>query len=112
MLQSMVEEEVPTRAEVSDVANAILDKSDAVMTSAETSMGKHPALVIKTMANIIKTTEEHLQDLTSKNELARYSDRILETSHNERLREALSVGAMNCARLAGVEAIIVGSHSV
>ncbi|MDP9346058.1 MAG: pyruvate kinase [Actinomycetota bacterium] len=57
MLDSMVSSSRPTRAEVADVANAILDGTDAVMLSQETAVGAHPALVIEVMAAIARTTE-------------------------------------------------------
>jgi pyruvate kinase len=57
MLDSMVSSSRPTRAEVADVANAILDGTDAVMLSQETAVGAHPALVIEIMAAIATTTE-------------------------------------------------------
>ena len=60
MLQSMVEESSPTRAEVSDVANAIFDGTDAVMLSGETSVGKFPAITVHTMAHIANTTETYI----------------------------------------------------
>lgn len=60
MLESMVENPIPTRAEVSDVANAILDGSDYVMLSAETAVGKYPAQTVEMMGNIIKFTEKNI----------------------------------------------------
>jgi pyruvate kinase len=60
MLQSMIEQSSPTRAEVSDVANAIFDGTDAVMLSGETSVGKFPVVAVHTMAHVAEVTEEYL----------------------------------------------------
>ncbi len=57
MMETMIENSVPTRAEVNDVANSIMDGADAVMLSGETSVGKHPVRVIQKISEIIKSVE-------------------------------------------------------
>jgi pyruvate kinase len=68
MLQSMIEQASPTRAEVSDVANAIFDGTDAVMLSGETSVGKFPVGTVHIMAHVAKITEEYIATLPMAND--------------------------------------------
>ena len=70
MLESMTEEKLPTRAEVTDVANAILDGTDAVMLSEETAVGKYPIDAVRMMAKIARTTEAYRE--------SQWSARIME----------------------------------
>jgi len=66
MLDSMIENPIPTRAEVSDVTNAVIDHADATMLSGESASGKFPVEAVKTMAEIIEETEKSKYDDTNK----------------------------------------------
>jgi pyruvate kinase len=94
MMQSMIDNPIPTRAEVFDVANAVLDGTDAVMLSAESSIGKSPAKVVEAMDRICAEAERHV---------TRSGHRIDSTFG--RVDEAIAMATMYTANHLGVKAI-------
>ncbi len=102
MLESMVENPVPTRAEVSDVANAIYDGTSAVMLSAETSAGKFPIEAVKVMARIALETNHSLRQ-------SGYNDTPMPDTPST--PEIIADAAFRAAQCAGVVALAVGTSS-
>ncbi len=102
MMQSMVDSPIPTRAEVLDVANAVIDGTDAVMLSAETAVGKHPVKVIEAMGRICEGAERHVQ--------AHVPSRKLNV-RAERIDQAIAMAAMMTANNLPVRAIIALTES-
>ena len=103
MLESMISNQSPTRAEVSDVANAVMDGTDAVMLSAETAVGRFPAQAIETMSELCIGAEKHETFRRPRNyrleDVFRYVD------------EAIALAAMYTANHLQVSAIIAFTES-
>ncbi len=101
MLESMIENPRPTRAEASDVANAVLDGSDALMLSGETASGKYPVRAVEAMADIIKEAETYRQHYHSKFDL-----RPDYLSREDDVTDAVSYTAYQLAEQVGAVAIV------
>ncbi|WP_287951798.1 pyruvate kinase [Diaphorobacter sp.] len=102
MMESMIANPVPTRAEVSDVANAVLDGTDAVMLSAETAAGKYPLDTVREMAAICAAAE-------AAEDLERDSDFIGQTLG--RIDQSIAMGALFTAHHLGAKAIVAMTDS-
>ncbi len=102
MMQSMVDSQIPTRAEVFDVANAVLDGTDAVMLSAETATGRFPVKVIEAMARICLGAERQKVAVVSRH-------RVHSEFHH--VDEAIAMAAMYTANHLGVKAIAALTES-
>ena len=102
MMESMIVNPVPTRAEVSDVANAVLDGTDAVMLSAETAAGKYPLETVKEMANICQEAEK-----------AEYSELGADFTGKtfKRIDQSIAMGALFTAHHLGAKAIVALTDS-
>ncbi|AEV33325.1 pyruvate kinase [Owenweeksia hongkongensis] len=104
MMESMIENASPTRAEVNDVANSVLDGADAVMLSGETSVGKHPIKVIEAMTKIIEHVEESGQVATKTENPPTY--------RNERfITDSICYNASKIADQIGASSILTMSFS-
>ena len=103
MMESMITATIPTRAEVSDVANAVMDGTDAVMLSAETASGKHPAKVVEAMSQIIVGAEKY--------QVAHVRIRQRKAGYYEHTDEAIASAVMFTANHLHVKAIVALTES-
>ncbi len=108
MLESMMNNPRPTRAEVTDVANAVYDGSDAVMLSGETATGAFPIDAVHTMENIVREADEAFAAAPSDVQLARLR---AEDSDTHPFRDAIGQAVVRASELAGLKHIVVFTQS-
>lgn len=100
MLESMIENRRPTRAEVTDVANAVYDGTSCVMLSGETASGKNPELAVKMMAQVCEQTEKHIEPFA-----------LIDCDLNNTIEDIVSQSAVVASNTPNIKAIVAYTNS-
>jgi len=100
MLESMIENKRPTRAEVTDVANAVYDGTSCVMLSGESASGKNPELAVKMMAQVVEETEKHIQPFS-----------LMDCDDSNSIEDIVSQSAVAASNTPNIKAIVAHTNS-